>query len=108
MAGRLIAVVMSIDAASVYAPWKKIADDINNPLHQFYKLYSSLDMDGLKQGVASYHGRMSVLPEVSKKGIASRLHYEFCKYELSQGYEYSLHSTIVEDSPWILIKYGSE
>jgi hypothetical protein len=83
MQGKLIAVVMSIDAATVYAPWKKIAEDTTNPLCMFYTLFASLYLDGLKRGVASYHGRMSVLSEISKKGIASRLHYEFCKYELS-------------------------
>lgn len=59
-------------------------------------------------GTATYFTRLSVKPEVMRKGLGRQLVYEACKYQFERGYRYVIAGSVVEPSFRLLTKLGGE
>jgi hypothetical protein len=102
--GKLIVVVLSVDVVQRYQLANRIGNDDYDPTRKLYELLGSLGLDDLKPWCRFLPCSHSVLPEAGKKWTATRLHYESCKYELSQGYQLSIQATMMHESSRILEK----
>jgi hypothetical protein len=71
-------------------------------------LFASLPFEDLKPGVAVYHGRLSVLPILQKKGVAMRLLFEAFRCEHEVGYQDSYLITNISNALQLFKKIGGE
>ena len=96
MDGKLVAVGMAIDQTQHEKRVQEMVDNKNHPYHSFATLYASLGLQGTPPGKAAYIARVSVLPGIWRKGVATSLMYGMGSYLLENGYEKVYFGTVVE------------
>lgn len=93
--GKLVAVVLSLDMVEEFNALKPIIADSSHTFHQIACQFTGLNFESLQAGTATYFTRLSVLPEMTGKGIGNRLLYEACKYQATQGYQFAILCSVV-------------
>ena len=96
---------MRMDAAEYY----KMACESQaaaNPFHQLNRMFASIPAEDMKPGMACYFTRLAVLPSLQRKGIASKLTYQFYKLEAQNGANYAYCFTLLEQNLRFQQKFG--
>lgn len=84
--GKLVAVGMSIDQTQQEKRIQEIMANKDHSYYPFAALYASLSLEGTPPGKSAYIARLSVLPEMWRKRVATSLIYEIDLYLLKKEY----------------------